>query len=381
MHQTRPKCNAKLCSNNAVPPASVVRACLGPSLARVFFEYAHRDTIELLDVLTPAKKSKACWSISSDEHVLEGKVAPPTDHQVVKAFVHQNILDIGETLLEGVKKEIEESLRDKVERESREKFYMYQAKKRREAELDVQQLHVKYKSYVETVRKKIQKQLEIEWSEAAAECAKNTQKAVAQERMNVVHEMMRKMRAEMTYVVQELYKEFEEMFVCRRDVIIADFNQIMRQKHVKLEKEKQEFQEKVSRELCIQRRQFEMRNAADVMHVLCVERLRSNNEMHIMHKYFQQQIDEIHKLICRLKDVVTVMRKKIVDCHIEKKLLAEQLCSVTKHFQKFIDFIFCAVPGQADYLLPLELQRLISIDKDKEDKNRKVEKLGEEENI
>ncbi|XP_076762099.1 uncharacterized protein LOC143430022 [Xylocopa sonorina] len=381
MHQTRRKCNAKLCAGNPVPPASVVRACLGPSLAQVFFEYTHQDTIGLLDVLTPAKKSRTCWSISSDEHVLEKKVAPPTDHQVVKAFVHQNILEIGETLLEGVKREIEESLRDKVERQSREKFYMYQAKKRREAELDVQQLHERYKSYVETVRGKIQKQLEIEWSKAATECAKNTQKAVAQERMNVIHEMMRKMRAEMTYVVQELYKEFEEMFASRRDVIIADFNQIMRQKHVKLRKEMQEFEEKVSRELCIQRRQFEMRNAADVMYVLCMERLRSNNEMHIMHKYFQQQIDEIHKLIGRLKDVATVMRKEIVDCHVEKKLLAEQLCSVTKHFQKFIDFVFCAIPGQADYLLPLELQRLISIDKDEEDKNKEVEKIIEKERI
>lgn len=67
-----------------------------------------------------------------------------------------------------------------------------------------------------------------EWTKAAAECAKSTQKAVVQERINVTNEMMRKMRAEMTHVVQSLYKDFEELFCAKRDNIIADFNQIMR---------------------------------------------------------------------------------------------------------------------------------------------------------
>lgn len=63
------------------------------------------------------------------------------------------------------------------------------------------------------------------------------------------------------------------------------------------------------------------------------------------------------------------MRKEIVECHVEKKLLEEQLYEITKHFQKFIDFVFHAVPGQAEYLLPLELQRLITSDKNKEENN------------
>ena len=56
---------------------------------------------------------------------------------------------------------------------------------------------------------------------------------------------------------------------------------------MKLKKEMQEFKEKVNRDLYIQRRQFEMQNAADLIHVLCLERLRNNREKHIMHKYFQ----------------------------------------------------------------------------------------------
>ncbi|XP_043514580.1 uncharacterized protein LOC122531070 [Frieseomelitta varia] len=373
MHQTSPKCNVKLCSNNDVPPSSVIRACLGPSLAQVFFDYTHHDTIKLLDVLTPLKTSKACFSIPSERQLSECRFIPPTDHQIVKAFVHQNILEIGEALLERVKKDIEESLRDKIERQSREKFHLYQAKKRREAELHAEQLHEKYENYIETVQHELQKQLEVEWSQAAAECAKNIQKAVVQERINVTNEMMRKMRAEMTHVVQSLYKDFEELFCAKRDNIIADFNQIMRGKHVKLKKEMQEFKEKVNRDLYIQRRQFEMQNTADLIYALCLERLRNNREKHIMHKYFQQQINEFYELIVRLKDVIIAMRKEIIDCHIEKKLLNEEFCEVAKHFQKFIDFVFRAMPRQADYLLPLELQRVIRPDKDKEEMQKIVE--------
>lgn len=90
--QTAPKCNVKPCSNNDVPPSSVVRACLGPSLAQVFFNYTHHDTIKLLDVLTPSKTSKACFPIPSDHHLPKTKFMPSTDYQIVKAFVHQNIL-------------------------------------------------------------------------------------------------------------------------------------------------------------------------------------------------------------------------------------------------------------------------------------------------
>lgn len=146
---------------------------------------------------------------------------------------------------------------------------------------------------------------------------------------------------------------------------------------MKLKKEMLDFKEKMSRDLHIQRHQFEIQNAADLIYILCVERLRSNKEKHIMHEYFQvtklfefrllyekkyfignyaliqQQINEFYELMVRLKDIITIMKKEIVDCHMEKKLLGEELCKVTKHFQKFINFVFHAIPGQANYVLPL----------------------------
>lgn len=79
----------------------------------------------------------------------------------------------------------------------------------------------------------------------------------------------------------------------------------------------------------------------------------------------QKEIKGLHSSIVRLNNVITVMRNEIINCHMERALLEEQFCEVAKQFQQFIDFTFRAVPGQAQYLLPLELQRWIPSDKDK----------------
>ncbi|XP_016768435.2 uncharacterized protein LOC726343 [Apis mellifera] len=366
MHQTSVKCNVKLCSNNDVPPSSVIRTCLGPSLAQVFFDYTHHDTLKLLDVLITSKTSKPCFSIPEDQ--MTKNDVPPTDHQIIKAFVHQNILEIGEALLENLKKEVEENLKDKIERQSREKFYLYQAKKRREADLQTQQLHEKYQNFLESVRVNLQKQLEKEWLKAAEECAKNTQKAIIQERMNITQEMIRKMRVEITHITQSLYNDFEKLFCAKRDTIIADFNQIMRERQIKFKNEIRELKEKANRDMYIQKRQFEMQSVTDIIYVLCLERVRSNKEKHAIHRYFEERIDEFYELIIHLRDIINIMKEEIINCHTNKKSLEEKLYNVTKHFQKFINFIFHALPGQADYLLPPELQELINLDIDEEDK-------------
>ncbi|XP_076231247.1 uncharacterized protein LOC143177268 [Calliopsis andreniformis] len=349
-------CTAKICSNNTMPTASKIRANLGPSLAQAFFEYSHYDTKTLLDLKEPLKSPKTCFP-ELEEKTQDDK-ALPLHNELIKADVHQNILEIGESILQRVQKQIEESLRERIEKQTQEKFHMYQAKKRLEAERYAEELHAKYDNYIKTVQKELEKQLKVEWAKAAAEYAKNTQKAVVQERMNVTHDMMRKMRLEMTYVIGSLYKEFEEMFIAQRDNIIADFNSIMREKHVKMVKEMQEFERKVSMDLYIQKHQLEMQSTVDIIYLLCMERLRSCTEKHAMHMHFQKQIHGFHELIDRLNNVLTVMRAEIVHCHVEQKLLEEQLSDVIEQFQKFIDFVFYAVPGQAQFLLPFKLQRL-----------------------
>ncbi|XP_054012441.1 uncharacterized protein LOC128894618 [Hylaeus anthracinus] len=363
-------CNGKLCASKAVPTSSELRVCLGSSLAKAFFEYSHDDTKNLLNLVASEKTPKPCFTIPIDDRLHED-VASPTNDDVIKANAHENILEIGEDLLECFRKQIEEDLRTKIERQSQEKFHVYQAKKRREAELKTRELHAKYENYIKTVQDELQEQLEAEWANAAEECAKNTQKAVVQERMNVTHDMMQKMRTEMAYVVQSLYREFEDTFRAQRENIIADFNGIMRETHVKLNAEKREFESKVGRDLYVQKHQLQMQSTVDIINTLCLERLRFCKEKHTIHEHFQKQIAGFHELIAQLKDVICLMRQEIINCYVEKKSLEEQLCDVVKQFQKFINFIFHTVPGQAEYLLPLEFQRSIVSDKNKEEKNSK----------
>lgn len=60
-------------------------------MAQVFFDYTHHDTLKLLDVLITSKTSKPCFSIPPENQMTKNDI-PPTDHQIIKAFVHQNIL-------------------------------------------------------------------------------------------------------------------------------------------------------------------------------------------------------------------------------------------------------------------------------------------------
>ncbi|XP_034188086.1 uncharacterized protein LOC117607925 isoform X2 [Osmia lignaria lignaria] len=178
---------------------------------------------------------------------------------------------------------------------------MYQARKRREAEEDAQRLHEKYENYLRNVQKELQEQIEIEWANVTAANAKNLQKAVVQERTKVVHEMMKKMRIEISHVVQTLYKDFEDSFRAQRENIIADFNQIMREKHVQLNKNMHEFEKRLNKELYIQRHQLEMQNAVEIIYLLCLERFRSDRDKHAIHKYFEMNNPEESTDCCDLR--------------------------------------------------------------------------------
>lgn len=142
----------------------------------------------------------------------------------------------------------------------------------------------------------------------------------------------------------------------------------MKERQIKFKNEIRELKEKANRDMYIQKRQFEMQSVTDIIYVLCLERVRSNKEKHAIHRYFEERIDEFYELIIHLRDIINIMKEEIINCHTNKKSLEEKLYNVTKHFQKFINFIFHALPGQADYLLPPELQELINLDIDEEDK-------------
>lgn len=57
---------------------------------------------------------------------------------------------------------------------------------------------------------------------------KKLQKAVVQTRINVTNEMMKKLRDEIEYVVNDLDDECQRKLCAQKDNMVADFNQIMR---------------------------------------------------------------------------------------------------------------------------------------------------------
>lgn len=51
-----------------------------------------------------------------------------------------------------------------------------------------------------------------------------------------------------------------------------------------------EFKHKIRMDLYIQKHQLETQSAADIIYLLCLERLRSCREKHTMHTYFQVKL-------------------------------------------------------------------------------------------
>lgn len=58
--------------------------------------------------------------------------------------------------------------------------------------------------------------------------SKELQKAIVKARMDTTHDVLKRMRPEICHVVASLYKDFELSYRVQREIIIADFNEIMR---------------------------------------------------------------------------------------------------------------------------------------------------------
>lgn len=57
---------------------------------------------------------------------------------------------------------------------------------------------------------------------------KELQKAVVKARMDTTHDVLRKIRPQMNWVVTSLYNELEQTRRAQKEKMIADFNKIMR---------------------------------------------------------------------------------------------------------------------------------------------------------
>ncbi|XP_043283166.1 uncharacterized protein [Venturia canescens] len=306
---------------NDVPAQAEILSYLGPSLAQIFNDYSNETTRTLLGVTPPLKGpvDKELWISPSDR--LVGKVAfkPPLSDKYTKACTHQGILgfpsllsnfnasiynligttihliklyvEIGEHAALKFEQDTESKIRQKLEEEMKEIRKMFEAEKRRDIELSVEETRNEYEKKIQL----IEKQVALE--KAAEKSWKETQKAILRERCTVELEMMKKLRDEVGNVVSLLNDEFQLAFQAQRDNMVADFNAIMRHER-KIDDARLRFHQlKKAEELNAQHYQYQAQKISDIAIIVCTERMRCRSEMQAMRQCFEQQIAALQKLV------------------------------------------------------------------------------------
>jgi len=79
----------------------------------------------------------------------------------------------------------------------------------------------------------------------------------------------------------------------------------------------------------------------------------------------------LHEHITEQEETMNIMKEKITKYRNKNKMLQEKINVLTKEFQKFINFAFDTLPEHADFLLPLDLLSVNSINKEESKQERK----------
>ena len=90
----------------------------------------------------------------------------------------------------------------------------------------------------------------------------------------------------------------------------------------------------------------------------------------------QEQIEDLQKMLSDANRVIGLLK---VDAFEDEsaKICKTKIIDIVKQFQKFINFTFCAVPGQAEFFLSLE--KLLMLEVDQKISDQKISKKEEKE--
>lgn len=80
--------------------------------------------------------------------------------------------------------------------------------------------------------------------------------------------------------------------------------------------------------------------------------------------YLQERIESLQEVIAKQDKDIHIMKEKIAEYCGNNTILQNKIITLTKEFQKFINFAFDAAPEHADFLLSLDL--LLENDMNKE---------------
>ncbi|XP_011863966.1 PREDICTED: uncharacterized protein LOC105559921 [Vollenhovia emeryi] len=214
---------------------------------------------------------------------------------------------------------------------------------------------------------------QVEVSVTDEKCEKELRKAVVKAGTDATHDVLRKIRPQIDLVVTSLYNELEQTHRAQREKMIVEFNEIVRKQQLKQDARIREIERVKMEELRVQRHEFEIRNVANIICIVCMERLRGSLQLQATHEHFQEKIKSLHELVAKQEETVNVMEARITKYRNENKALKEKIDALSEEFQKFINFAFNTLPEHADFLLPLDLLSINSTNKeDKQEKKRQI---------
>ncbi|XP_018348396.1 PREDICTED: uncharacterized protein LOC108752216 [Trachymyrmex septentrionalis] len=371
---SRKFCKLECGARDESPTRSEIQGCLGTTLAQVLFDYSHQEAVKLLDsVPTKLSQQLCCASQDSQLNAMEMWMEK---QKILKSCLHSDILALGEVELKKFQAEIEAITQKKLRHEFTEECHTFEAEKRFVIRRNADEIHTKYEEYFKAAQQELKEKLQVELMNIEAKCNKELQKAIIKTQMDTTHDVLRKIRPQMNWVVTSLYNELEQTRRAQKEKMIVDFDNIMREQHlnarIKLDTRIKEIESKKMEEIRAQRHKLEIQNVINVIYTLFMERLRSSLQLQAINKYFDEKIKSLHEFIAKQEETINTMSEKITKYHNKNKMLKTKIDALTKEFQKFINFAFNTLPEHADFLLPLDLLSVNSANKEdsKQEKKR-----------
>ncbi|XP_018358745.1 PREDICTED: uncharacterized protein LOC108758349 [Trachymyrmex cornetzi] len=272
------------------PTRSEIQRRLGTTLAQVLFDYSHQEAVKLLDS-APAKLSQQLCCASQDSQLKTDVMGTWAEKQkILKSYLHSDILALGEGELKKFQAEIETVTQKKLRDEFAEECRILEAEKRFAIRRNADEIHAKYEEYFKAAQQELAEKLQVELIDADAKRNKELQKAIIKAQMDTTHDVLRKIRPQMNWVVTSLYNELEQTRRAQKEKMIVDFNNIMREQHLKLDARIKEIESKKVEELRAQRHELETRNVMNIIYTFFMERLRSSLQLQAINKYFEVNI-------------------------------------------------------------------------------------------
>ncbi|CAG5093760.1 Protein of unknown function [Cotesia congregata] len=343
----------ELQAKNETPKQSEIKNYIGPILTTTLFDFSPPDIQKLLGV-TPLLEGppENLWTSPSDKIILR----PVTNHNIIKALTHDGILKLGEQVKRNYEADVNKKVNDNLSREINEIRSMFEAEKRHAINLSINETRNVYESKIDLLTKEHESKLQSALAEVVEKSNKKLQKAVVAERVSVTHQMLKKLRDEIGYMVIKLYDEFERKSRVDRENMIADFNKTIRNERNKNNDILNAFEKEKNLEMNIQRLEIENKYINLLINSVRAERSHSETRMSFRQQNFQEKMQALYKLLVKTLYIIKVLNKKLSQptARIHEPTWRDKLQEIINKFKKIINFVFHAIPGHAEFLLSLE---------------------------